>query len=91
MNDRIVTLKEIADERLIPLSLSALYHAAAAGDGPFYKVRGKWMAIESELKAWVREGDRGGSRPRSRGNPMPSRRSKEPDALSEIYRLREKA
>jgi len=65
MSDRVLTLAQAAE--IVPLSRSTLYRVAEAGadDCPFWKRGGRWLTIESDLFKWVREGERGQSRPRS--------------------------
>lgn len=92
MSDRVLTIPQIRKEQIVPLGLSSLYRAASEGDGPFYKVRGRWLAIESELLTWVREGQKG-KPSRSSGNPMPRarRRGGGDDLLAKVYELRGKS
>lgn len=52
MTDDVLTLSEAADE--IKISEDALKRRARAGEGPFYKVCGRWRTYRSELHAWVR-------------------------------------
>lgn len=88
MSDRILTLAQVADEQIVPLPKSSLYRAAAAGDGPFRKVRGRWMAYESDIRNWVRQGERKGRT--RRPDPMPKPvRSKAEQFLSEVQKLRD--
>jgi excisionase family DNA binding protein len=52
MNDDVLTLAEAAKE--VKVSEDALKRRARAGEGPFYKVCGRWRTYRGELHAWVR-------------------------------------
>jgi len=59
--DRILSIDQIVSERIIPLSRTSLYRLAENGEIPLFKRKGRWMGVESDLRKWVREGQRGGS------------------------------
>lgn len=79
----VVTLEEIVERRLVPLSRSSLYRIAKKGadDSPFYKRGGRWMAVEGDLRAWIRSAPRGRSDP---ADPMPAARTSAADVLAAI-------
>jgi hypothetical protein len=81
--DEIVTLDEILDRKLVPLSRSTLYREAAKGadDSPFYKRGGRWMASVGDLRAWIRSAPRGSDDP---VDPMPPTCSSAADVLAAI-------
>lgn len=81
-----MTLREVADRKLVPVSIHSLYRAARNGEGPFYKVCGVWMAYPSELDKWVRENR--GRRANSSADPMPTAKER---LLQEIREIRKKA
>lgn len=89
MSDPILSIEEAA--QIMPLSKTSLYRAAKEGDGPFRKLRGRWMAHESEISAWVREGERGQPRGSS-VDPMPrSRPRRGGNLMAEVHDLRRTA
>lgn len=85
MTDRILTLAEVANRRIVPLSKSTLYKLARSGEAPFYMVGGKYMAFEADLYRWVREGQGGRKARPKRPGPMPKRRTT--DFLTKIEAL----
>lgn len=89
MSDRILSLKQVAEEGIVPLSKSSLYRVAEEGgeDSPFRKRQGRWMTVESDLLRWVREGQRGIRR--TSGDPMPQpHRSRPSSLLADVHELR---
>lgn len=59
---RVLSIDQAAE--ILPLSKWTLYRLAKAGEAPFHKRGGRWMAVEEDLLEWVRE------RPK-RAEPMP--------------------
>jgi excisionase family DNA binding protein len=57
---KVLTIAEAAN--LLPLSKWTLYRLAEAGEAPFRKRAGKWMAMEDDLIEWIRAGEKGSSR-----------------------------
>jgi hypothetical protein len=64
-----VSLQEVVDRKLIPLSKTSLYRWAESGESPFSKIQGKWMTTPALLLKAVEEGPKPKSP--SIGNPMP--------------------
>jgi hypothetical protein len=81
--DEVLTLDEILDGRVVPLSRSTLYRVAKEGadDSPFYKRGGRWMATRGDLREWIRSAPRGSEDP---VDPMPSTRNSAAAVLAEI-------
>ena len=59
---RVLSIDEAAE--ILPLSKWTLYRLANAGEVPFQKRGGRWMAVEDDLLEWIRQ------RP-VRAKPMP--------------------
>lgn len=89
MADRVLTIKQVATERLVPFSEASLYRIANHDpDSPFRKRGGRWMVVESDLLRWVREG-RQGDRGQG-GNPMPRPKgSRAKGLLAEVQQMRQ--
>jgi len=88
MSERVLTLAQVYEEKILPLSRSRLYEIAQEGGGsPFHKRGGRWMTVESDLLAWVRAGEKPSSRRSAGGDPMPRPRQGHRGAL--IERVRE--
>lgn len=97
---RVLSLTEVAEKRLVPLSRSKLYEIAGEEGSPFRKVAGKWMTTEEDLVRWVRGGENASSRS-SRGTTRAKRlerlaagqkakpMSRVAEILAEIERLRQ--
>lgn len=64
-----ISLREVAERRLMPLSKASLYRWAESGDSPFVKIRGKWMTTPELLKEAIVNGPK--PKAPSIGNPMP--------------------
>lgn len=79
-----ISLAEVAEKRLVPLSKTTLYRIAESGDGPFRKRGGKWMTTREDLEAWVRSAPKPS---RSIGNPMPRVRGRRSSFAAKLANL----
>lgn len=86
MAERILTLAQVVEEKIVPLSKSSLYRLAEDPDSPFWKRGGRWLTVESDLVRWVRAGGKGSRR--SSGDPMPT--PKRDRLMDRVLEIREK-
>ena len=85
MSDRCMTLAEIAEEKVIPFSEKTLGRMARAGEGPFFKVRSRWVAYKSDAEDFMRS-----HRPRRSGpdlDPMPVPRQRRSSFRQKVVEL----
>lgn len=64
-----LSLQDVAEQKLLPLSKSSLYRWAESGESPFSKIQGKWMTTPELLRQAIENGPK--PRSQSIGNPMP--------------------
>lgn len=76
-----ISLQDVAEKKLLPLSRSSLYRWAETGESPFSKIQGKWMTTPELLKEAIEQGPK--PRAKSIGNPMP----KTGDFMEEVEQL----
>lgn len=88
--DRILSLAQVHEMNLLPLSKSTLYEVAREADSPFWMRGGRWMTVESDLKDWVRKGQKRGRYNRERGyaEPMPSPKVKRGALMARVMEIR---
>jgi hypothetical protein len=60
MTERILDIEQAAAET--PWSTSTLYRLAPKPESPFKKIQGRWVAVESDLIAFVRNAPKPKSR-----------------------------
>jgi excisionase family DNA binding protein len=79
---KVLTIAEAA--KVLPLSKTTLYELAQAGETPFRKRGGRWMATEDDLIEWIRTGERE-TRAKPMPDPMPTARMAR---VNQLRRLR---
>lgn len=92
MTERILSLTQVVEEGIVPLSKSRLYEIAQTEpDSPFHKRSGKWMTVESDLLKWVRSGATG-KKKLGGGEPMPrSTHARRGSLLERVREIRSEA